>query len=254
MSTAHVTDHTAHHGHAAHHGDAVAQEDLRVAVAESELTLGQQERLAFRIERSDGETVRDYDVSHERQMHLIVVRSDLTGFQHLHPELAGDGTWSTPITLSEPGGYRLFADFSSAGGARTLTSDLRVDGAAELVDLPAPAPVATSDGGDRVELERVSGRDAEAEHATQSASAGAAATLRFAITRDGKRVDVEPYLGASGHLVALREGDLAFLHVHPSGDGVEFDTVFPTAGRYRLFLQYQVGGRVQTVAFTQVVK
>ena len=71
----------------------------------------------------------------------------------------------------------------------------------------------------------------------------------------------EPYLGAGGHLVALREGDLAFLHVHPTARRrhgrarrlVGFAATFPTEGRYRLFLQFQHEGRVQTVAFTQEV-
>ncbi len=72
---------------------------------------------------------------------------------------------------------------------------------------------------------------------------------------------IEPYLGAGGHLVALREGDLAFLHVHPTeshadehDSSIGFAATFPTAGRYRLFLQFKVDGRVQTVAFTQEVR
>ena len=60
----------------------------------------------------------------------------------------------------------------------------------------------------------------------------------------------EPYLGAGGHLVALREGDMAFLHVHPIGDDPRFEVDFPTPGRYRLFLQFQHEGRVHTAAFT----
>jgi hypothetical protein len=86
---------------------------------------------------------------------------------------------------------------------------------------------------------------------------GEEATLRFSVTRDGRPVQLQPYLGAGGHLVALREGDLAFLHVHPDeadGNNVSFAATFPTAGRYRLFLQYQVDGRVQTAEFTQEVK
>ena len=61
--------------------------------------------------------------------------------------------------------------------------------------------------------------------------------------------------GAGGHLVALREGDLAFLHVHPDehADDVAFEATFPTTGRYRLFLQFKHDGAVQTVAFTQEV-
>ncbi len=66
----------------------------------------------------------------------------------------------------------------------------------------------------------------------------------------------EPYLGAGGHLVALREGDLAFLHVHPTEDdaAIGFEATFPSSGAYRLFLQFQADGSVQTVAFTQEVR
>ena len=84
--------------------------------------------------------------------------------------------------------------------------------------------------------------------------AGAEAELGFEVTRDGEPVAIADYLGAKGHLVALRQGDLAFLHVHPEDDGVRFGVTFPTPGRYRLFLQFQHEGRVRTVAFTQEVK
>jgi hypothetical protein len=83
--------------------------------------------------------------------------------------------------------------------------------------------------------------------------AGAESQLTFSVTRDGKPVEVQEYLGARGHLVALRQGDLAFLHVHPDEDSLKFMATFPTAGAYRLFLQFQVDGRVHTAAFTQEV-
>jgi hypothetical protein len=73
------------------------------------------------------------------------------------------------------------------------------------------------------------------------------------VTRDGRPVVVEPYLGARGHLVALRDGDLAFLHVHPDPGRLRFMAAFPTAGRYRLFLQFRAEGRVHTAEFTQEV-
>jgi hypothetical protein len=165
----------------------------------------------------------------------------MTGFQHLHPEMRADGTWSAPVTLPEAGSYRLFADFSRDGEAMTLASDLRVDGDADLKPLPAPQPTAVSDGGYDVGLD------------STGATAGEEADLRFTITRDSRPIETEPYLGAGGHLVALREGDMAFLHVHPNDDGVGFAATFPTPGRYRLFLQFKHEGRVQTVAFTQEV-
>jgi hypothetical protein len=85
------------------------------------------------------------------------------------------------------------------------------------------------------------------------------AKLTFTVTRDGRPVtDLQPYLEARGHLVALRAGDLAYLHVHPEdeatpGDRISFMTELPTAGRYRLFLQFQHRDRIHTVAFTQEV-
>jgi hypothetical protein len=222
-------------------GLAVAGGGMRLAVEQPELQRGRSEWLRFRIVGDDGRAVRDFDVTHEKRMHLIVARRDLTGFQHLHPEMDADGTWSVPVELPDAGSYRVFADFSHDGEATTLASDLRVDGAAQLEPLPAPQPTAVSDGGYDVALD------------ASGAKAGVEAQLRFTITRDGKPVETEPYLGAGGHLVALREGDMAFLHVHPEDDGVGFAATFPTEGRYRLFLQFKHEGRVQTVAFTQEV-
>jgi hypothetical protein len=241
-------------GHGAHGGgdaDAVrglatAEQGLRLVVLTPELERGAASRVRFRVVRADDRALRGdaFDVTHERKLHLIVVRRDLTGFQHLHPELAADGTWSAPLTLPQAGSYRLFADFSYEGEAHTLASDLRVDGDAALAPLPAPAGEATSaPSGDRVAF-------SGGEHPR----AGQETTLRFAIERDGKPAEIEPYLGADGHLVALREGDLAFLHVHPTGAGPSFATTFPSAGRYRLFLQYKVAGRVETTAFTVEVE
>ena len=135
--------------------------------------------------------------------------------------MAADGTWTTRVTLPDAGSYRLFADFSYGGEATTLASDLRVDGDADLKPLPAPAPTAVSDGGYDVRLDAT------------GATAGEESELRFTITRDGRPVDTEPYLGAGGHLVALREGDMAFLHVHPTGDGegVGFAADVPDRGQ-----------------------
>ena len=86
--------------------------------------------------------------------------------------------------------------------------------------------------------------------------AGEETALEFAVTKGGHPVeDLQPYLGADGHLVALREGDLAFLHVHPEEEHgapneIVFNAAFPTAGRYRLYLQFRHDGVVRTAEFT----
>lgn len=223
-------------------GLAVADDGLRLVVADRELPLGATAALRFRIVDAEGDPVRRFDVVHTKRMHLILARRDLTGFQHLHPRLGGDGTWTAPVRIDAPGSYRVFADFSHEGEAATLAADVAVDGDAELRPLPAPSSTATSDGGYDVRL------------LPAPSHAGAETKLRFVVTRDGHPVATEPYLGAGGHLVALREGDLAFLHVHPVGDSLAFAATFPTAGGYRLFLQFKVDGRVETAAFTKEVE
>lgn len=223
-------------------GLAVADDGLRLDLATPQLEHRRPGTLRFRILGRDGRPVRDYDLEHERRMHVIVVRRDLTEFAHLHPQMAPDGTWSVALRVPEPGTYRVLADFSHDGAPRTLGADLRVSGAAALSALPAPARTADAGGGVRVTL------------ASPAPRAGREAELRFTATRDGRPVTPEPYLGARGHLVALREGDLAFLHVHPTRqDGAAFAVTFPSPGAYRLFLQLRVDGRVRTAAFTMEV-
>jgi hypothetical protein len=237
-------------------GLAVADNGLRLVVDDPDFRRGRTEQLRFRIVDDRGRAVRDFDVEHTKRMHVIVARRDLTGFQHLHPRMAADGTWTTALRLPDAGSYRVFADFSHDDEATTLAGDLRVDGGADLRPLTAPASMARSDGGYDVRLE------------SRTARAGRESELRFTVLKDGHPVHVEPYLGADGHLVAMREGDLAFLHVHPADHGHEgtaakaeehddsigFEATFPTTGHYGLFLQFKHEGGVHTVAFTQEVK
>ncbi|MFI6785311.1 hypothetical protein [Micromonospora sp. NPDC050276] len=205
---------------------------------------------AFRIAGPDGRPVTRYDVAHDKTMHLIVARRDLSGFRHVHPELAPDGTWRVDTPLAGPGQWRAFADFTPTGGEPlTLGVDVTVPG--ELVERPLPAPATST---------TVDGYTVTLSGAPQP---GRTSPLTLTVSRDGQPVtDLEPYLGAYGHLVALRRGDLAYLHVHPDGtpgDGrtqpgpaVTFLADVPSAGSYRLYLDFQHGGRVHTAEFTVV--
>ncbi|MQA04899.1 MAG: hypothetical protein GEV07_19995 [Streptosporangiales bacterium] len=202
---------------------------------------------AFRILGQNGKPVKKFAVEHEKRMHLIVVRRDTSGFQHVHPTMAADGTWRIDMRLPKAGSYRAFADFAPEGGdGQTLGVDLSVAGNFEPVDHPV-SRTATVDGYEvTMTGDLVSGRSSEV-------------TLR--VRKDGRDVtDLEPYLGAYGHLVALRTGDLAYLHVHPEGepgDGktepgpeVTFAAEVPSADTYRLFLDFKHDGEVRTADFT----
>jgi hypothetical protein len=223
-------------------GLSLAQDGLRlVATGTTTLRPGRLERFAFRIVDARGATVRAFDTEQDRRMHLIVVRRDLTAYQHLHPAEARDGAWRTPLHVPAGGAYRAFADFQTGGRRHTLGVDLLAAGAFAPRPLPPPATAARTDGYD-VALH---------EHGADE--------LSFTVRRRGKPVaDLQPYLGARGHLVVLRAGDLAYEHVHPlPGAGapgeIAFRSMAPVPGSYRLFLQFRHGGRVHTAAFTRAV-
>jgi hypothetical protein len=205
---------------------------------------------AFRITGPDGRPVTAFDTRHDKRMHLIVVRRDLSGFRHVHPTMDADGTWRVASPLSGPGTYRAFADFQPTGAdPLTLGIDTAVAGDAAPRPLPAPAATATV-GGYTVTLKG-------------TVAAGRSSRLDMTISRGGRPVtDLQPYLGAYGHLVALRQGDLAYLHVHPDGepgDGrttpgptVTFHAEAPSTGTYRLYLDFRHAGAVHTAEFTVV--
>ncbi|TQN42252.1 hypothetical protein FHU33_1647 [Blastococcus colisei] len=229
-------------------GLVVSRSGYTLELAERSLPAGGATPVAFRVLGPDGEAVTDYDVDHDVELHFIAVRRDLTGFQHVHPELGQDGTWRVPLAL-DPGAWRLFADFTptALGENLTLGADLAVPG--EFVPAPLPAESVTAEvDGFTVVL-------------TGSLEPGRESELTLSVSRDGVPVtDLEPYLGAFGHLVVLRDGDLGYLHAHPvdepggappvPGPHVRFATTAPSAGSYRLFLDFQHDGVVRTAAFT----
>jgi hypothetical protein len=225
----------------------VSQNGYTFRLEETTAEAGTDVPVTFRIEGPDGDPVTEFDVEHEKQLHLIAVRRDFSGFQHVHPEMAEDGTWTTAVDLTA-GQWRLFADFKATGAEPvTLGNDLAVQGKYRPEAPPTDSLTSTVDDY-TVTLDG-------------DLAAGAEAKLTLTVTRDGEPVtDLEPYLGAYGHLVALRAGDLAYLHSHPEGtpgDGVTEpgpDVVFfaqvPSPDRYHLYLDFKHDGVVRTAAFT----
>ncbi|MFG3259948.1 hypothetical protein [Streptomyces sp. NPDC048172] len=239
-------DHSSH-GSAQPGGLAVSEGGYALELDSAVLAAGVQP-VSFRVVGPDGRAVTEFVAEHEKELHFIAVRRDTAGFQHVHPVRDEKGTWSTELAL-EPGDWRFFADIHPAGhhGAMTLGIDVAVGGHYEPLPLPEATGVART-GEYTVALDG-------------GLVPGEASALTLTVSRNGSPVtDLQPYLAAYGHLVALRVGDLGYLHVHPEGepgDGatapgpeIAFMAVAPSAGAYRLYLDFQHDGVVRTAEFT----
>jgi hypothetical protein len=222
-------------------GLAVADGGLRLELDNDVVPANVPSPFEFRVVDGSGAPVIDFEELHERKLHLIVLSRNLVDYWHLHPTMDSHGSWTAELPAMAPGSYRVFADFQPADGEPlTLSSDIVVPGSVELSEIPPSNQ--TDDVGPY-----------------QGTMAGRAlvgpSLLSFGIAEDGEAIRTEPYLGAAGHLVAIRAGDLAFLHVHPQprqegATDITFVAEFPSAGTYRLFVDFAHDGDVYTAAFT----
>ncbi|WP_433650228.1 copper resistance CopC family protein [Micromonospora zamorensis] len=201
----------------------------------------------FRIVGTDRQPATRFAVVHDKPLHLIVVGRDLSGYQHLHPTMAPDGTWSVPVTLGRPGGYRVYADFSvTASNGTQVALVLGVDHTVPGAHTPTALPP--------VQAQATAGPYTVSMNGTPTV--GVTAPMLFQVNGADGTTPAQPerYLGAYGHLVVVREGDLGYVHVHPDQElvdgSVKFWLTTPSSGRYRAFFDVQVAGRVHTAEFT----
>lgn len=223
-------------------GLSIAADGYRLVPQQIRFDRGTPQPFSYEIRTLDGRVVTAFEETHGKLSHLIVVRRDLTHFQHLHPELSQDGAWSQDISFSSAGVYRAFVDVRIDGHPTTLGTDLFVPGDFQVGSRPASTRVAESDG-------------YEVTLTPETVPTGDEVSLEFTVHNEaGQRAELHEYLEAMGHLVALREGDLGYLHVHPEETAPESGVIrfrgeFPTAGRYRLFLQAKPEGTLITTPF-----
>ncbi|HLL72516.1 MAG TPA: heavy metal-binding domain-containing protein [Pyrinomonadaceae bacterium] len=228
---------------------------------------GERVRLNFTVTHPQtGARVRDYVVNHEKLFHLFIVSEDMNEYQHIHPELGADGEFKVETTLPRAGLYKLHSDFFPTGGTLQVlhrelaTADYRAPRAHAPAALVADASFTKTVDGMKINLEW-----------DRELKAGAFIRLKYVLTdaRTGEPVkDLEPYLGAWGHTLILDADQSEYLHSHPTealpegvaraglrgGPEVEFGSMFPEAGLYRIWTQFQRGGRVSTVSFTVRVR
>ncbi len=192
-----------------------------------------------------GKPVHDFEVVHEKLMHLFVVSSDLSYFAHIHPQ-----NGKIDLDLPKPGTYKAAADFYPKGGTpqfieRFLTTPGYLKPLSEsLVHLQ---PDLSTQAGENLKVSL----KMEPEEPIPGKK-----TLLFLKLEPGD--GIEQYVGAWAHGLVVSEDLIDMIHTHPTyadgGPEMQFDVYFPRAQTYRIWVQFQRLGKVNTVHFTIPVK
>ena len=197
------------------------------------------------------ETVKDFDTAHERKFHLLIARSDFGWFLHEHPEQQSDGSWRVDLNLPTGGKFLLFADVAPQGsGSMILANALNVSG--------PTAPSAGWANQNRAVADEIQGQLVTPNGLPVGRSVPITVQLS---SGDGKPIsDIQPWLGAMGHLMIFSQDGLTAVHSHPADETmvkpgeITFNARFPKAAKYRAFCQVQRGGVIKTLTFTIEVK
>jgi hypothetical protein len=215
------------------------------------LVVNKQTEYAFRLVGPDGAPVTKFERPYGKDVSLLVARRDLSCYAIAQPVLGQDGVWRAPLTLPAAGQYRMVVDFTPAGSNQSVLLGVDVPAPGSYSLAPQPRPNAPADvDGYRVVL-------------TGDLEAGRASSVQLTISRDGKPVtDLAPHMASYGHLIVLRDGDMAFLRVTAAGragdgrtrpgPGVGFEVQVPTKGTYGMYFEFRHAGKLHSATFTTI--
>lgn len=244
--------------------------DVQVTSDTRNIRPGQTTKISYKIVNDKKEVLKDFTVAHEKLMHFILVRKDLQNFQHLHPEFNQQtGEFTVNVNFPSDGPYRLFPDFTPTPENPqklpvTVSYDVNVGDQTKYKAQPLTVDTATSKTSEGLTIDYYFGN-------TPQAGAQLDYGLTISDPKINEQVQLESYLGAMGHGVIIKENTLDFIHTHAAGmdmgamegmsaaehaghvgepDTVDFSATFPEAGKYKIFTQFQVKGKVITSDYT----
>lgn len=246
-----------------------------------QIQAGTSATLVFTVKDNKNSVVKDLQIVHEKPMHLLIVSKDLAEFYHVHPEPSADGSYRVQHTFPNGGDYKLYADFTPPNAKQVVERiDVKVSGTERAkVALVADTKLEKSVDGVKVTMKPSAkieaGQELTLDFAVFDAKTGKPAT------------DLQNYLGELAHFVIISEDLVDFVHAHPMAKGEKMDgmkmdgdakekdhnadghshgadskdpnkpsayevsahTAFPRAGLYKLWAQFQRGGKVISVPF-----
>ena len=255
----------------------VVEYGLKLETTPIAVKAGEETTLRFHIlHPKTGEQIREFSVIHEMLFHLFIVSKDLEYYDHIHPTQDPDGSFKINVSLPKPGHYEVYADFSPVGGtAQVIHRSLSVAGAHDAhgghgVHSSGHQFVQTSLVPDSSLIKSTNGIRFELNLEPAQPIAGQPMLLKYSLVDDETGLpvkDLQPYLGAWGRTVTIREGASDFLHSHSTklipagverstllgGPRISFNTFFARPGHYRIWSQFQRKDKVITVSFTVYV-
>ncbi|MBP1964289.1 hypothetical protein [Paenibacillus aceris] len=203
--------------------------------------------IMIKIQSKDGKAIDKFDTVHEKQMHFIIVSKDLSIFNHIHPDYKGNGEFTVTTQFPTSGEFKVIADITPTGmGAMSKSQWISVQGSASAPKAIEPDATLTK----VVDNKEVT---LSFDHLMANMELNLTFTIKDAQTKQPV-TDLQPYLGAVGHVVILTQDAENYLHVHPtdekaSGPDAKFMTTFPHSGVYKIWGQFQQNGKVFTVPF-----
>jgi len=224
------------HGGAAHEAEAHTHSTkLAFSSAPKSLPVGKAATWTLKItDPKSGAPVKDFTIVHDKLMHLIVVKNDLSWFNHVHPQHKGDGTFVVTTALPTAGSFKLYADYTPKGGEQEIGTHEFATGGNAVVS-PSPLLVPDKMKGAWMTKKVVAHPESQPDKKNgatyevalmpmpMSIVAGQDTTMHFQI-RDAKGrpiKDLQPYLGAMGHCVILSGDTKQYLHSHPMEGGAQ---------------------------------
>ncbi|NLP52126.1 hypothetical protein K7887_16385 [Sutcliffiella horikoshii] len=243
-------DHTDHHENKPKGG--ATSSKIQVDWTSNPLTVkvGQETEILINIKDFSGEVIEAFLAVHEKEMHLLAIKKDLSVFQHLHPHYRGKGKFQVKTTFPKAGEYKLYADFLPEGANQQLASHELVVNGSETMEEVVPDKLLKKEIDD-LTIELILPEAQVDEHIS----------LIFTLNdKEGNPItELEPYLGSAGHVVIVSEDMNEFLHVHPvdeneKGPNVEYMTSFPQGGLYKIWGQFKYKQKLYTVPFVIEVK
>lgn len=236
-----------HSGHGSEQQKPANNVKATFAFASGGVKANENNELSIQISTNDGKPVNDFQVNHEKLLHLIIVNRDLSFFNHIHPDYKGNGKFAVGTSFPSGGDYKLFADFIPTDGAGTTLS--------EWVKVEGKAGEQAAIAADINRIKAADGKEVQLELSSTKAADEVVLTFHIVDAQTKKGItDLEPYLGAVGHVVILSADAEQYIHVHPldekaTGPKAQFATTFPKSGTYKIWGQFQHQGKVFTVPF-----